>query len=362
MSFKKSYTVNSLFFLSFTLLAQPSNDILKSAQEKYQRGVQLFSVKNANQKIDYKEAASLFKDVQMKAADQGQAGKNLQELATLALARLYYEEAFLLPAENPNRVQIMKKAIEAYQSIPRFSVNWSSALFEQAWACTVIEDYGAALGALHSLKHSYFSYDFYPEAYILEAIVYWYNCQWVEAEGALKAFEENYVSLVPDLQKLLKNQKTNIEWSLWLDNTDGDFKAIKSYLKNEKLNYKFQSAFSRLKEFRKTNSFSVELEESLLQTNKNLQHKSGAWIHDFLNRMLTEIKDIEVRAGIISLEIKTAQAEWLGEQNSLMAGNNKPTRYFIQDDKHFFYWSKPTERWLDELGFYRFSIISKCYE
>ena len=89
-----------------------------------------------------------------------------------------------------------------FLSVPRFSSNWSQALFERAWAHTVHNEYGRALGALHSLRAPYFEDEFYPEAKILQSIIYYYNCQWDRVNAIIDETKSEYEPMVKQLQGL----------------------------------------------------------------------------------------------------------------------------------------------------------------
>ena len=103
MFFRMLFLISIFSFSSLIAFAKPSDKSLKGVKEKYRRAVR---------EMNYTNAILLFSNVKNEAEEHGQEGKDLEELATLALARVYYEEAFSMPAENQKRLEIMKKAIE----------------------------------------------------------------------------------------------------------------------------------------------------------------------------------------------------------------------------------------------------------
>ena len=74
------------------------------------------------------------------------------------------------------------------------------------------------------------------------------------------------------------------------------------------------------------------------------------------------IADISTRASLIALETKTAEADWLeqGRDISNLARKRLP-RPFIPDDSFQFWWFR-NEYWIDELGYYEFTIKTECFE
>ena len=75
--------------------------------------------------------------LKMQAPDE--AGKDIQDLARLAIARIYYERSQF------------DKAIEVYLAVPRQSKYWSEALREQAWTYIKAKDWQRAYRSVNLL-------------------------------------------------------------------------------------------------------------------------------------------------------------------------------------------------------------------
>jgi tetratricopeptide (TPR) repeat protein len=75
--------------------------------------------------------------LKMQAPDE--AGKDIQDLARLAIARIYYERSQF------------DKAIEVYLAVPRQSKYWSEALREQAWTYIKAKDWQRAYRSINLL-------------------------------------------------------------------------------------------------------------------------------------------------------------------------------------------------------------------
>ncbi|HEY5090524.1 MAG TPA: tetratricopeptide repeat protein, partial [Polyangia bacterium] len=87
---------------------------------------------------DLAGATKSFDDV-LKLQAPDDTGKDIQDLARLAIARIYYERSQF------------DKAIEAYASIGRQSTYWSEALREQAWTYIKAKDWQRAYRSVNLL-------------------------------------------------------------------------------------------------------------------------------------------------------------------------------------------------------------------
>lgn len=118
------------------------------------------------------------------------------DLSYLSLARLAYEFAQF------------DAAIFYYRKISKNSPKLARAFFESGWTYFLKGDVSRALGIFHALHSPYFSHQFYPELWILEATIYVQNCHLDRAEAAIKRFEEDVLVLGPPLRDFLaRNSK-----------------------------------------------------------------------------------------------------------------------------------------------------------
>jgi tetratricopeptide (TPR) repeat protein len=93
----------------------------------------------------------------------------IRELAFEQLARIHYEY-------RQNRY-----AIFYYQRMPWGAPSWLEGLWESSYAYYRIGDYEKALGNLITLHSPYFQDEYFPESYVLKAIIYYENCRYPEA-------------------------------------------------------------------------------------------------------------------------------------------------------------------------------------
>jgi hypothetical protein len=78
--------------------------------------------------------------------------------------------------------------------------------------------------------------------------------------------------------------------------------------------------------------------------------------------MADELASISTRAGLIALETKTSEADWLEQGRAIDNLQRKRLpRPFIPDDTFQFWWFR-NEYWIDELGYYEFTVKTECFD
>lgn len=146
-----------------------------------------------------KEASEAFQRAVL-AAEGRADGRPVVDLAYLALARLAYD------------IQQFDAAIYYYKKIGRNSPKLATAFYESGWTYFLKGDTSRALGTFHALHSPYFSHQFYPELWVLEATAYVNLCHADKAEAAMKMFEEKVFVLGPPLRDFLKRSRKPEEY------------------------------------------------------------------------------------------------------------------------------------------------------
>ena len=305
---------------------------------------------------------------------------DLRDLASLALARLFYEQAFSLD-EGPERKVLLDKAKVEFQNVPRFSSLWAEALFNRAWASTVDEEYGRALGALHSLSAPYFTDEFYPEAKILKAIVYYYNCQWERVNVILDEVRSEYEPMSEQMTALAES---NLEFDEWYPLLQKSLEPGADQTDKKLIPRQVALAIVKDPRFEKMEAFLKEIdrEQKIFEKSKTFAKSDmgSSLVADFdANRdgylgvmgkvlktkvrgMADELASISTRAGLIALETKTSEADWLEQGRAIDNLQSKRLpRPFIPDDTFQFWWFR-NEYWIDELGYYEFTVKTECFD
>jgi hypothetical protein len=303
------------------------------------------------------------------------ANLQLRELAFMQLARTHY-------GAKQNRY-----AIYYFGKVERGNTQWLEALFESSWASYRIGKYEQSLGNLITLAAPFFRDEYFPEALILKAVIYFENCRYREALSIIEDFERIYGPVQEELEALVKKnlaateyytvladvQKRNLkgkelnatdqllERIMKLALTDQDLKKTSDSI-NE-LEGEIDSFSSKGDNF-KFSGLAKALIEGLKQQREQLLAKAGTMSKGKLEFELDQLKTLRGNGLRIKFETTTKEKEYLEE--SLKAGGELDTlRKYIYstavDDDHL-YWPYVGEYWRDELGTYQYTLTKGCRE
>ena len=128
-------------------------------------------------------------DLPVRRGDAVAAGR--RDKAWLQLARLAYQggdDAL---------------AARLYERVGRGAPEWLDALFEASWAHFRRGEDEKALGNLLTLHAPFFQERFFPESFVLKALVLYENCRYADARRALQEFQQRYQPLHDGLAQAL---------------------------------------------------------------------------------------------------------------------------------------------------------------
>jgi hypothetical protein len=94
-------------------------------------------------------------------------------------------------------------AARLYQKVGRGAPEWLDALFEASWAHFRRGEDEKALGNLLTLHAPFFQERFFPESFVLKALVLYENCRYPDARRALADFQQRYQPLYDALVQAL---------------------------------------------------------------------------------------------------------------------------------------------------------------
>ncbi|HEY0092880.1 MAG TPA: adventurous gliding motility protein GltC, partial [Archangium sp.] len=114
-------------------------------------------------------------------AEQAAQNERLRELAFMQLARTHYG------------MQQNRYALFYFGKVERGTSEWLESLFEASWANYRVGQYEQALGNLITLSSPFFREEYFPEALILKAVIYYENCRYRESSLILQEFERTYL-------------------------------------------------------------------------------------------------------------------------------------------------------------------------
>ena len=322
-----------------------------------------------------KEVVRLTRPQAGRTGEQAKLDKSLRELAFMQLARTHY-------GMQQNRFSIFY-----LNKVERGNTQWLEALFESSWANYRIGQYEQALGNLITLSSPFFREEYFPEALILKAVIYYENCRYRESTLILQDFEHTYLPVHDELDSLVKKnmdaseyytvladvQKKNkdglekngtdvlLERILRLALTDQDLKKTNdSILELEGE----MDLFSNKGDTFKYSELSKQLLEGLKVQRTHLISKAGTMAKGKLETELGALKLLLANGLRIKFETTTKEKEFLEEQ--LKAGGRtaivKKYKYSVAVADDQLYWPYEGEYWRDELGTYQYTMTKGCIE
>lgn len=292
--------------------------------------------------------------------------------AQMGLARALYQK------------QDWEEAIEAYAKVPRDTLMWHDAVFEQTWAMLRAARFRSALSNFQTLHSAYYE-DFYmPESLLLRAIVYLYICKYDEMEKVLSLFEKTYGPVRDQIGDFMKSTNeasafySEIEKAQIIKTTSrsanlklpyivlrnileqGDIKRATQYidkLNKEKARVESNPAF-------RSSSIGQYALKILANRSRNAKLAIGDMVKAHLLNMRVELRDLYEQAGFIRYEIITGRKETIKKK---IAGkdigveqidDNIDRQFYVQNG--YEYYPFKGEYWLDEVGNYHFLGKQSC--
>ncbi len=308
-------------------------------------------------------------------ASEVRNGQTLRELAFMQLARTHY-------GAKQNRY-----AIFYFSKIERGGPQWLEALFESSWANYRIGQSEQALGNLITLSSPFFRDEYFPEALILKAVIYFENCRYREALSIIEDFERIYGPVQEELERLVqKNMEATEYFTVFEDvrkknksgekktNTDEILERILNLALTDKdlkktvdsiteLEGEIDSFGSKSDTFKYSN-LSKSLIESLKVARTELLKKAGIMAKGKLDFELSQLKTMRGNGIRIHYETTSKEKDFLEQQ--LGVGGQKEIvksyQYSVAVSDEELYWPYVGEYWRDELGTYQYTLTKGCIE
>lgn len=301
--------------------------------------------------------------------------KTLRELAFMQLARTHY-------GARQNRYAIFYLA-----KIERGGPQWLESLFEASWANYRIGQYEQALGNMITLSSPFFRDEYFPEALILKAVVYFENCRYREALTIIEDFENIYGPVQEELDVLVQKNMEATEYFNVLDDVRKKNKSGKKLTGTDEILERILNLALTDKDLKKTVDSIAELEteidsfgekgdtfkysnltktliEQLKTQREVLIKKAGIMAKGKLEFELGQLKTLRSNGLRIKFETTSKEKDFLEAQ--LQAGGAKEIIKKYHDspavsDDHL-YWPYVGEYWRDELGTYQYTLTKGCIE
>ncbi len=274
-------------------------------------------------------------------------------------------------------------SIEAYAQVPRDTLMWHDAIFEQSWAMLRAARFRSALSNFQTLHSAYYE-DFYmPESLLLRAIVYLYICKYDEMEKVLGLFEKTYGPVRSKIGSFLKATHNGtayydeIEKAQLIKTTDksanlhlpyivlrnvleqGNVKRSMQYLK--KLNQEKQKVEASMT--LRSSPLGRYALKILANRVKNTKLSVGEMVKAHLLNMRVELRDLYEQAGFIRYEMINGRKESIKQE---IAGKDIDAQIDDKVDRKFYiqngyeYYPFQGEYWLDEVGNYHYLGKQSC--
>lgn len=289
--------------------------------------------------------------------------RDLRDLARLGLARTYYG------------LGDYAEAVKYYEEVPRFSRYWDAALFENGWARFMNEDYGGALGTLQALHAPQFAGAFQPESWTLKATVYYTACLYNEAKEALDAYARNYSQYAQTMEPILASDREASYYYRLISSESERRKlprAVYNHLAANRRVAGFNqyialldaeiAAISSLPTFRGT-PLRDELLQIVQQQKNGLENVAGNFIRGRLANAMDTVQHFDAQSEIIRFETTKAETEQLESGLDVQAHLDSQRHYRPRiPAEDWEYWNFQGEYWIDEIGYYQFTLKSGCMQ
>ena len=292
------------------------------------------------------------------------ADPELRELAFLQLARIHYQN-------RQNRY-----ALFYYGKMPWGGHRWLQGLWEASYAHYRIGDYEKTLGNLLTLQSPYFRDEYFPESYVLKAIVYYENCRYPEARRVLEQFSTMYDPVYSELTLLTAAPRTPDAYYelvrggaaaggvarriLKLAETDQAVAQLVASIGATETEMDVGLG-ARRPEFRQA-AIAKELHDRLAAERVGLVAEAGQRMRAKLEYERDQLRQLLAQALRIQIEVSRKEREAL--EGSLAKGSQvdvvRDLKYsYAVSDEHL-YWPYEGEFWRDELGTFSYTLTKGC--
>ncbi len=315
---------------------------------------------------DMLSAAQCFARVLSFIASSDLKGPEIEKITNMtlmAMARVFYS------------IGDFKKALKYYNSISQNSSYWLDSIFELAWTYYQTGQYPRALGNLETLRSPYFSQAYYPEAFVLKAVILFMNCHYKDAILTINKSYKEYWDIFQELRRILKTYKDPAQFYRYLAriSTHGAKYSMKvkrifnAALADKKVRHNFEYVMLVDKEFRKLKALSSDpvakrlvqiLLPDIIAFRELSTEKAGRQARDRLKRVYRDLRHVLAEALKVRFECNNALAGRLS--NALKSTQVKASGKLFKLDNEHRRWPFDGEYWKDELGSYYYPIQSYC--
>lgn len=321
-----------------------------------------------------KPASEAFKEVLRFVAKSGafEGRDRYKEMAVIALARVFYSAGQASKDE-------FETAVRYYDQIPQNSEQWLDSLFEKSWAFYQTGNFTRALGNLLTVGSPYFEEEYYPEASVLRAMIFFKNCLYDEALSTIDPFYKEYFEIHKELEAVLGRYTDPTDFYQYLASlskrgsgyTLKVKKIFNAALADAKLRRLFGFVVTISQEIQQLEALRSNpvakgladfLMPDLLAYRSLAMSEAGQLARERLSRVRRELKTLLSQALKVRFEALNAQKGILEEsvKKQLVAGTTTKKKVAFKPDSEHYFWAWDGEYWKDELGSYHYPLQSAC--
>lgn len=312
-----------------------------------------------------KAAQAFARGLSFLAASQlkGPQVDKITDMTLIALARVFYS------------IGDYKKALKYYNSISQNSSYWLDSLFELSWTYYQLGQYPRALGNLETLRSPYFSQQYYPEAFVLKAVILFMNCHYADSIAEINRSYKEYWDVFQELRRVLKKYKEPAQFYRYLAriSTHGAKYSIKvkrifnAALADKKVRRNFEYVMRVNREYKTLQALASDpvakrlvqiLLPDIVAFRSLSTEKAGRLARDRMKRVYRDLRHVLTEALKVRFECNNALAGKLS--SDLKSAQVKTTKKGFKLDNEHRRWPFDGEYWKDELGSYYYPIRSYC--
>lgn len=312
---------------------------------------------------------------------KGADNERIEDLAWLSLGRMYYTAANKVNEETGEREvdgRLLGAAVDAWSRIDTNSEYWLDALFEGSFAFFLADEFARAMGNIHTIFSPYFENSYYPEALVLKAVIFFYNCQMENAGAMVAKFHDRYDPVKAQLDKQLAAFKDNQAFYTFLTkvrdgnaNLDPSIRGIVGSALSDRTVLRHLEYVKQLDEedellkaapaaFKSSTIGARIMQDTALAKSFAIE-QTGNLARGRYERLTNELQDFMNQIDAVDLEVATFERGQLSQEMQAQqvtaerAGGGK-----VEVDEEHQVWPFDGEYWRDELGFYRQAVTSQC--
>jgi tetratricopeptide (TPR) repeat protein len=260
-----------------------------------------------------------------------------------------------------------KKAIAAFEKVPKKSYLWPYTLIQKAWAYFHLKEYNRSLGVIMTYDSPLLDSYFQPEAQTLKALNYFKLCHYKKASDVIKTYHNVYKPRAKKIRKILSNgQKTRLYYQRLMRTKSSNISKVSTFINNLKTQVtkrvKYNLDLMTLKKIKKEYKANKNKAQraTLRHINNDLLEQINHYVKLSFYNFINDINKQSANLFTINLEILSSARQKLYKSNKLAKVSTSKKEITRKPSEHFYTFKK--EFWADELGEYSYDLENHCVE